>query len=35
MKERGFLLTLIFFFSIILPGIASEAGAQGDPFYKG
>jgi len=35
MKERGFLLTMIFFFSIILPGIAPEAGAQGDPFYKG
>jgi hypothetical protein len=35
MRERGFLLTLIFCFSIIPPGIAPEAGAQGDPFYKG
>jgi len=35
MKERGFLLTLIFCFSIILPGIAPEAGAQADQFYKG
>lgn len=35
MKERVFLLTLIFCFSIILPGIASEAGAQADQFYKG
>ncbi len=35
MKERVFLLTLIFCFSVILPGIAPEAGAQGDQFYKG
>ena len=35
MKERVFLLTLIFGFSIILPGIAPEAGAQADQFYKG
>jgi tripartite-type tricarboxylate transporter receptor subunit TctC len=35
MKERVLLLTLIFCFSIVLPGIAPEAGAQGDPFYKG
>jgi tripartite-type tricarboxylate transporter receptor subunit TctC len=35
MKERLFLLTLILCFSIMLPGIAPEAGAQGDPFYKG
>jgi tripartite-type tricarboxylate transporter receptor subunit TctC len=35
MKERIFLLTLIFCFSIILPGIAPEAGAQADQFYKG
>ena len=35
MKERIFLLTLIFGFSIILPGIAPEAGAQADQFYKG
>jgi tripartite-type tricarboxylate transporter receptor subunit TctC len=35
MKERVFLLTLIFCFSIILPGIAPEAGAQADQFYKG
>ena len=35
MKERVFLLTLIFSFSIILPGIAPEAGAQADQFYKG
>lgn len=35
MKERVFLLALIFCLSIILPGIAPEAGAQGDQFYKG
>jgi len=35
MKERVLLLTLIFCFSIILPGIAPEAGAQADQFYKG
>jgi tripartite-type tricarboxylate transporter receptor subunit TctC len=35
MKERVFLLTLIFCFSIILPSIAPEAGAQADQFYKG
>ncbi|HVH90557.1 MAG TPA: tripartite tricarboxylate transporter substrate-binding protein [Candidatus Acidoferrum sp.] len=35
MKERVFLLTLIFCFSIILPGIAPEARAQADQFYKG
>ena len=35
MKERVFLLTLIFGFSIILPGIAPKAGAQADQFYKG
>ena len=35
MKERVFVLTLIFGFSIILPGIAPEAGAQADQFYKG
>ena len=35
MKERVFLLTLIFCFSIVLPGIAPEAGAQADQFYKG
>ena len=35
MKERALLLTLIFCFSMILPGIAPRAGAQGDQFYKG
>ena len=35
MKERVLVLTLIFCFSIILPGIAPEAGAQADQFYKG
>ncbi|MGH7874656.1 MAG: Bug family tripartite tricarboxylate transporter substrate binding protein [Candidatus Binatia bacterium] len=35
MKERVLLLTLIFCFSMIVPGSASKAGAQGDPFYKG
>ena len=35
MKERVLLLTLIFCFSMIVPGIASKAGAQGDQFYKG
>jgi tripartite-type tricarboxylate transporter receptor subunit TctC len=35
MKERVFLLTLIVCFSVILPGIAAKAGAQGDQFYKG
>jgi tripartite-type tricarboxylate transporter receptor subunit TctC len=35
MKERVFLLTLIFWFSIILLGIVPEAGAQADQFYKG
>ncbi len=35
MKERVLLFTLIFGFSMILPGIGSEAGAQADPFYKG
>jgi tripartite-type tricarboxylate transporter receptor subunit TctC len=35
MKERVLLLTLIFCFSIILPGIAPDAGAQADQFYKG
>lgn len=34
MKERVLLLTLILCFSII-PGIAPEAGAQSDQFYKG
>src|SRR5512145_2718301 len=33
MRER--VLMLIFCFSTILPGIAPEAGAQGDQFYKG
>jgi tripartite-type tricarboxylate transporter receptor subunit TctC len=35
MKERVLLLTLIFCFSIILPGIAPDAGGQADQFYKG
>src|SRR5262245_21971502 len=35
MRERALLLALISFFLIIFPGLASEAGAQGDPFYKG
>jgi tripartite-type tricarboxylate transporter receptor subunit TctC len=35
MKERVLLLTLSFCFSMILPGIASKAEAQGDQFYKG
>ena len=35
MKRRTFLLTLIFCFSIILSGIAPDAGAQSDQFYKG
>ena len=35
MKERVLLLTLVFCFSIILAGIAPEAGAQADQFYKG
>jgi tripartite-type tricarboxylate transporter receptor subunit TctC len=35
MKERVFLLTLIFWFSIILLGIVPEAGAQAEQFYKG
>jgi tripartite-type tricarboxylate transporter receptor subunit TctC len=35
MKERVLLLTLIFCFSIVLPGIAPEAAAQADQFYKG
>ena len=35
MKERVLLLTLVFCFSIIFPGIAPEAGAQGDQFFKG
>src|SRR5688500_12202844 len=35
MKERVFLLTLIVCFSVILPGITTKAGAQGDQFYKG
>jgi tripartite-type tricarboxylate transporter receptor subunit TctC len=34
MKERVLLLTLIFCFSIIFPGIAPDAGAQAE-FYKG
>ena len=35
MKERVLLLTLIFCFSMILPGTVPKAKAQGDPFYKG
>ena len=35
MGKRMFLLTLIFCISSILPGIAPQAGAQGDQFYKG
>jgi tripartite-type tricarboxylate transporter receptor subunit TctC len=35
MKGRVLLLTLFFCFSILLPGTAPEAGAQGDQFYKG
>lgn len=35
MKERVLLLTLIFCLSIVLPGIAPEAAAQADQFYKG
>jgi tripartite-type tricarboxylate transporter receptor subunit TctC len=35
MKERVLLLTLVFCFSIILPGIATKATAQSDQFYKG
>jgi tripartite-type tricarboxylate transporter receptor subunit TctC len=35
MKERVLLLTLIFCLSIVLPGIAPEAVAQADQFYKG
>jgi tripartite-type tricarboxylate transporter receptor subunit TctC len=35
MKERVFLLTPIFVFSIILPGVTPEAEAQADQFYKG
>ena len=35
MKERVLLLTLIFCFSMILPGITAKAGAQSDQFYKG
>lgn len=35
MKERVFLFSVIFGFSIILLGIAPEAGAQADQFYKG
>src|SRR3990170_7484416 len=35
MKGRVLLLTLFFCFSMILPGIAPKAGAQGDQFYKG
>ena len=35
MKERVLLLTLGFCFSIIFPGVAPEAGAQADQFYKG
>jgi tripartite-type tricarboxylate transporter receptor subunit TctC len=35
MRKRMFLIALIFCISIILPGIAPEAGAQGDQFYKG
>jgi len=34
-KEGVLLLTLVFCFSIILAGIAPEAGAQADQFYKG
>jgi tripartite-type tricarboxylate transporter receptor subunit TctC len=35
MKKRALLLTLIFCFSMILPGVAPRVGAQGDQFYKG
>ena len=35
MKERVLLLTLGFYFSIIFPGVAPEAGAQADQFFKG
>jgi tripartite-type tricarboxylate transporter receptor subunit TctC len=35
MSERVLLLTLIFCFSILLPGTAPEARAQADQFYKG
>ena len=35
MNERALLLTLIFCFSISLPGIAPKAGAQSDQFYRG
>jgi tripartite-type tricarboxylate transporter receptor subunit TctC len=35
MRERVLLLTLIFCFSILLPGTAPEARAQADQFYKG
>ena len=35
MKERVLLLRLIFCLSIVLPGIAPEAAAQADQFYKG
>jgi tripartite-type tricarboxylate transporter receptor subunit TctC len=35
MKERVLLLTLVFCFSIFFPGIAPEAGAQADQFYRG
>ena len=35
MKEGVLLLTLVFCFSIILAGIAPEARAQADQFYKG
>jgi tripartite-type tricarboxylate transporter receptor subunit TctC len=33
--KKTVLLTLIFSLSIILPSLPPEAGAQGDPFYKG
>jgi len=35
MHARMLLLTLIFCFLMTLSGTAPEAGAQGDPFYKG
>jgi tripartite-type tricarboxylate transporter receptor subunit TctC len=35
MRQRVLLLTLIFYFSVILPDVAPEARAQGDQFYKG
>ncbi len=35
MRQRALVLTLVFCFSVIVAGVAPEAAAQGDQFYRG